>query len=141
MEIKNPHRCVVDAEGFFVKFVSMYDPQGNKLEQPYRYKMQEGERLVDSDYPPQEMQWVNGAVVGILRGRWDDETAAWAEGATAAEITAWEAEHPAPEPTGPDELTQTQLAVAELAQVVEDNNTANQLAVAELAEALMGGEA
>ena len=46
---------------------------------------------------------------------------------------------PAPEPE-PDALTQTQLAVAELAQVAEDNNTAAQLAIAELAEALLGGE-
>ena len=46
---------------------------------------------------------------------------------------------PTPEPE-PDALTQTQLAVAELAQVVEDNNTAAQLAIAELAEALLGGE-
>ena len=46
---------------------------------------------------------------------------------------------PEPEPE-PDALTQTQLAVAELAQVVEDNNTAAQLAIAELAEALLGGE-
>ena len=52
---------------------------------------------------------------------------------------------PVPEPTPepepePDALTQTQLAVAELAQVVEDNNTAAQLAIAELAETLLGGE-
>ena len=46
---------------------------------------------------------------------------------------------PAPEPA-PDALTQTQLAVAELAQVAEDNNTAAQLAIAELAETLLGGE-
>ena len=46
---------------------------------------------------------------------------------------------PAPEPE-PDALTPTQLAVAELAQVVEDNNTAAQLAIAELAETLLGGE-
>ena len=46
---------------------------------------------------------------------------------------------PAPEPE-PDALTQTQLAVAELAQVAEDNNTAAQLAIAELAETLLGGE-
>mgnify|MGYP000009420044 FL=1 len=46
---------------------------------------------------------------------------------------------PEPEPE-PDALTQTQLAVAELAQVAEDNNTAAQLAIAELAETLLGGE-
>lgn len=48
---------------------------------------------------------------------------------------------PIPEPVGPtiDPLTMTQLAVAELAQTIEDNNTATQLAIAELAEALLGG--
>ncbi len=44
-----------------------------------------------------------------------------------------------PEPE-PDATTLIQLAIAELAQVVEDNNTANQLAIAELAEAVIGGE-
>lgn len=42
-----------------------------------------------------------------------------------------------PQPIDP--VTMTQLAVAELAQAVEDNNTATQLAIAELAEALLGG--
>lgn len=47
---------------------------------------------------------------------------------------------PEPYPDQPmDELTMTQLAVAELAQAMEDNNTATQLAIAELAEALLGG--
>ena len=48
---------------------------------------------------------------------------------------------PEPEPAPPviDPLTETQLAVAELAQVVEDNNTANQLAIAELAGIILGG--
>ena len=48
---------------------------------------------------------------------------------------------PEPEPVPPviDPLTETQLAVAELAQVVEDNNTANQLAIAELAGIILGG--
>lgn len=38
------------------------------------------------------------------------------------------------------ELTMTQMAITELAQVVEENNLANQLAIAELAEVLLGGE-
>ena len=45
---------------------------------------------------------------------------------------------PVPVPK-PDPLTETQLAMAELAQVVEDNNTANQLAIAELAGIVLGG--
>lgn len=48
---------------------------------------------------------------------------------------------PEPEPVPPviDPLTETQLAVTELAQVVEDNNTANQLAIAELVGIILGG--
>lgn len=48
---------------------------------------------------------------------------------------------PEPESVPPiiDPLTETQLAMAELAQVVEDNNTANQLAIAELAGIVLGG--
>jgi len=53
------------------------------------------------------------------------------------EIAADRTARPEPEP---DSATLTQLAIAELAQVVEDNNTANQLAIAELAETMIGGE-
>ncbi len=71
---------------------------------------------------------------GIPLYRWDGEGAVRR---SEDEIAADRAAKPAPEP---DRLTQNQLAIAELAQVVEENNTANQLAIAELAEALMGGE-
>lgn len=124
---------------------------GGMVEQIQGYTLAEGESLVartDACRQPIPKPYVGAP--GFVRPRWDG--AAWVEGATEAEIIAWELEHPAPETitwepehpapetTGPDGLTQTQLAVAELAQVVEDNNTANQLAIAELAEALMGGE-
>jgi len=56
---------------------------------------------------------------------------------TDEEIGADRKAMPQPEP---EAATLTQLAIAELAQVVEDNNTANQLAIAELAEAMIGGE-
>ncbi len=71
---------------------------------------------------------------GIPLYRWDGEGAVRR---SPEEIAADRAAKPAPEP---DKLTQNQLAIAELAQVVEENNTANQLAIAELAEALMGGK-
>lgn len=54
-------------------------------------------------------------------------------------ITPLPIPEPEPVPPGIDPLTETQLAVAELAQVVEDNNTANQLAIAELAGIILGG--
>lgn len=81
------------------------------------------------------------------------ESAAWASGGfcdlaiengALVGITPTERPpEPVPEPVEPqvDELTMTQLAVAELAQTVEDNNTANQLAIAELAELMTGGGA
>lgn len=112
---------------------------GGMVEQIQGYTLAEGESLVartDACRQPTVKPCVGAP--GFVRPRWDG--AAWTEGATEEEIIAWELEHPTPETTGPDGLTQTQLAVAELAQVVEDNNTANQLAIAELAEALMGGE-
>ena len=34
--------------------------------------------------------------IGFVKPRWDDDTAAWVEDATTAELAAWEAEHPAP---------------------------------------------
>ena len=38
-----------------------------------------------------------------------------------------------------DEITMTQLAVADLAQAMEEDKTATQLAIADVAEALLGG--
>jgi hypothetical protein len=46
---------------------------------------------------------------------------------------------PKPEPDRIDDLAQTQLALAELAETQEANNLTLQLAIAELAEALLGG--
>lgn len=139
MEYK--HSCVVDAEGCYKTLVLVLMEQNEEHQNKENiqfYTLQEGERLIDTAVPNTRPY---AGADGFILPQWNKALQKWVEGATAEEITAWEAEHPAPEPTGPDELTQTQLAVAELAQVVEDNNTANQLAVAELAEALMGGEA
>ncbi len=70
---------------------------------------------------------------GIPLYRWDGKPIL----RTDEEIEADRKARPEPEPNA---ATLTQLAIAELAQVVEDNNTANQLAIAELAEAMIGGE-
>ncbi len=40
----------------------------------------------------------------------------------------------------PDQTTQTQIAVAELAEVLTALDLENKLAIAELAEAVLGGE-
>lgn len=69
---------------------------------------------------------------GIPRYRWNGERT------LERDVEEVEADR-ASIPTILDPATETQLAVAELAQVVEENNTANQLAIAELAEAFLGG--
>ena len=50
--------------------------------------------LVGSDTTPDRKQHAGGA--GFVKPRWDEDAAAWIEGATAEELAAWEAEHPAP---------------------------------------------
>ena len=58
------------------------------------YTLQAGEVLVGSDTTPDRKQHAGGA--GFVKPRWDEDAAAWIEGATAEELAAWEAEHPAP---------------------------------------------
>lgn len=90
--------CVLSADGSYVGFVMVTITQDElgALYTVHYYELQDGERLIDSQTPP-AMRPHAGAD-GLVRPRWDDETATWTEGATAEEIAAWEAEHPAPEP-------------------------------------------
>lgn len=135
------YACVVDADGNYKTLVLVLLEQGAEGQCKWNiqhYTLQEWERLIDTAAP---ITHPYAGADGFILPSWNKALQKWVEGATAEEIAAWEAEHPAPEPPPMSELTMTQLAVAELAQAVEDNNTANQLAVAELAEAMMGGEA
>lgn len=135
--------CVVDADGQYVEFVEVtvtyddkYETEGALFE-PYCYALKDGESLVESPKPPTIRP--HAGADGFIAPVWEAGSAVWEESATAEEIAAWETEHPVPELEPMDELTMTQLAVAELAQATEDNNTANQLAIAELAETILGG--
>ena len=120
MDYENKICYVVDAQGICVTNVKMDlmpvflppplledgTPDYSKMETemewvPYCYKLQEGERIVETSVGPPQMLWVNGEVSGILRGRWDDEAWDWTEDATAEELAAWAAEHPALEPPAP----------------------------------------
>ena len=84
--------CVVDARGYFKNYVyTRADESGQEVVQ--HYQLLEGERLLDIA-PPTKRQHAGGA--GFVRPRWDEDTAAWIEGATAEEQAAWEAEHPDP---------------------------------------------
>ena len=88
------HCCVVDADGVYKTFVLVLMEQGENPEKVQGYTLAEGERLLDAPPPGIKMQ-AGGA--GFVKPRWDEDAAAWVEGATAEELAAWEAAHPAPE--------------------------------------------
>lgn len=84
--------CVIDAQGFYKAYVLVQTD--DEKQTVVGYTLQAGEMLVDSDTTPDRKQHAGGA--GFVRPRWDEDAAAWVEGATAEEMAAWEAEHPAP---------------------------------------------
>lgn len=90
------HCCVIDAQGGYSDFVQVHIytlPDGSTEDRVQHYTLKPGERIVDA--MPATSKLYAGAA-GFLRPVWDDAAAAWAEGATAVEIAAWEADHPAP---------------------------------------------
>ena len=89
-------RCVVDADGFYKIFVTVQTENGadeKTIETVLGYKLKEGEQLLDAQ-PPLTKAHAGGA--GFVKPRWDEDATAWVEGATAEELSAWEAEHPDP---------------------------------------------
>lgn len=97
------HSCVIDADGNYKTLVLVLLEEGDEgetREAIQYYELLEGESLVDA--APPVMRPYAGAV-GLITPRWDTDTAAWVEAATAEEIAVWEAEHPAPEPSEPSE--------------------------------------
>lgn len=90
------HLCVIDATKTYVDLVRVKTEQGldgTTTQTVLGYKLAEGERLIDAQ-PPLIKNHAGGA--GFVKPSWDDGTAEWVEGATAEELGAWEAEHPAP---------------------------------------------
>ena len=92
------HYCVVDAENAYKTIVRVQTGQGvdgEPTETVLGYKLAVGERLLDAP-PPGIKMHAGGA--GFIKPRWDEDAAAWVEGATAEQIAAWENEHPDPVP-------------------------------------------
>ena len=114
------HECVIDAQNRYKTLVRVHlkDQEGEQIQ---NYEMLEGESLVDT-IPP-VMRPYAGAV-GFISPRWDADASAWVEAATEEEITAWEAEHPAPkkpEPTPTVEELQAKIAALTTSnQMLED---------------------
>ena len=87
------HCCVVDAKGFYKDYVLVQTE--NEEQTVVGYTMQDGDMLIDSETTPDRKQ--HAGTIGFVKPRWDEHATAWVEGATAEELAAWEAEHPAPE--------------------------------------------
>lgn len=88
------HYCVIDAQNAYKMFVLVLleqDGTGMQKEVIQYYTLLEGERLIDA--APPVIRPYAGAD-GFIKPVW--EGSEWMESATDEEITAWEAEHPAP---------------------------------------------
>ena len=112
--MKYKHCCVVGADGAYKTFVLVLLEQGEDgetVERVQHYKLTEGEQLIDAN-PPAMRPYASAA--GFITPRWDGS--AWVEAASAEEIAAWEAEHPAPEVPEPlpsaDEILDILLGVS-----------------------------
>lgn len=93
--VEQERNCsVVSTDGLYKTFVIVQTGQEEEsVETVLGYKLAEGERLINAQ-PPLTKAHAGGA--GFVKPRWDEDTTAWVEGATAEELAAWEAEHPAP---------------------------------------------
>lgn len=90
------HCCVVGADGAYKTFVLVLLEQGQDgetTETVQGYTLAEGERLLDV-HPP--IIKAHAGSTGFVCPRWDEDAETWVEGASAEELAAWEAEHPAP---------------------------------------------
>lgn len=106
------HSCVIDAQNLYKTFVLVLfveNEEHQQEEQVQYYELLEGESLVDT--APPVMRPYAGAD-GFVAPKRDKAASAWVEAASAEEIAAWEAEHPAPERPQPDPDLTTQYAAA-----------------------------
>ncbi len=79
--MEHKHAIVTDAEGYKTEFVlvNIWQENGQTVETPLYYEMQEGERLVYNQVPE---------ALAMSRPRWNGGT--WEETATAEEMAALE---------------------------------------------------
>lgn len=117
------HSCVIDAQNLYKTFVLVLlveNEEHQQEEQIQYYELLEGEMLVDT--APPVMRPYAGAV-GLVRPKWDADTAQWVEDASMEEIAAWEKEHPAPEVPEPEpepEPSGDYVTYGELAKAIRE---------------------
>ena len=87
------HFCVIGLDNEYIGYACAFMDAGGQIKDIRGYQLSEGERLLDAVVPDKRL---HAGSSGFVRPRWDEETAAWVEGATAEELAEWEAEHPDP---------------------------------------------
>lgn len=132
--MREKYACVLDAEGFYKTLVLLLGELGE--EQIQYYTLQEGERLLEREAPNHKPY---ADADGFIKPKWS--TQIWVEGATAEEISAWERQHPAPEPTPPTSDEINAQAIAELSLLQAQQAAEINAAVAELSILIAGGTA
>ena len=127
--MKYKHCCVIDVSNFHKTFVlviirEQQSEEGSITEEAevQYYALLPGETLIEVA-PPVMRKYAGTA--GFVRPKLDADTSSWIEGATEAEIAAWEAEHPAPElpesvPTAEERLTALEGAMLAMMGVRTD---------------------
>lgn len=106
------HCCVIGSDNHYKTLVLVRqepNESGQVQDVIQHYTLQDGETIIDTS-PPTYRPYAGA--VGLVNPRWDGSV--WAEAATAAEIAAWEAEHPAPAPPGPSTVDVLGAQVAQL---------------------------
>lgn len=109
----NPHRCVIDRDGYYVTFVLLVE-QDDGSTAPYSYSLKSGESLIETS-PPSNMitpRWINGG---------------WREMATPEQIEAAK-----PEPLPPAPPSDLELFAVEISTMMAVMQQQNDLALAEL---------
>lgn len=124
--MEHRHAIVIDEKGNKTAFVlvAVSGEDGTYTERPLYYEMQEGEGLVYEDIE---------AALGMLKPQWTEEKG-WTETATEEELAAAHPETGFPQTPDPVEL-----AIAELTELVLEEQQVTALAIAEIFEIVTGG--
>ena len=128
------HCCVIDAQNRYktlVLVVNEPDETGKLQEKVQYYTLSEGERLIDAA-PPVMRPYIGAD--GFIKPVW--EGSKWMESATNEEITAWEAEHPAPPSPTPSRedrgLADIALKLAQLEAAIKQLQQSNSVLMTRL---------
>ena len=128
------HYCVTDAQNRYktlVLVINEPDETGEIQERVQYYTLLEGERLIDA--APPAIRPYAGAD-GFIKPVWKGSK--WMESATNEEITAWEAEHPAPPSPTPSRedrgLADIALKLAQLEAAIKQLQQSNSVLMTRL---------